>query len=186
MSRGQKPDGAIQSAVTIVAENPADHAAGIEALYDLTFGPGHFAKTAERLREHNRSLPALNRVALGANGAVIGVVRMWPIIAQQGGHALFVGPVAVHPEHRGGKLGIRLCRLALDAGREAGWKGAIIIGDIAYFSRLGFSPVEPDQLQFPGPQDMSRVMTLDLTDERCGYRGRIFPDRVYGCGGQFA
>ncbi len=170
----------------IVAEDPARHAEGIEALYDLTFGPGHFAKTAERLREHNHSLPELNRVAIGRDGAIAGVVRLWPVRVETGGLALFVGPVAVQPEYRGARLGLDLCRLALEAGHEAGWTGAIIIGAPDYFSALGFARVAPDQLVFPGPQDMSRVMVLDLTDALCRYHGRIIPHRLYGSGGQFA
>ena len=41
----------------IVPETPELHAEAIEDLFDRTFGPGHFAKTAERLREYSRSLP---------------------------------------------------------------------------------------------------------------------------------
>ena len=41
----------------IIPETPAIHADAIETLFDATFGPGHFAKTAERLREYSRSLP---------------------------------------------------------------------------------------------------------------------------------
>jgi predicted N-acetyltransferase YhbS len=171
---------------TILAEEPARHAEGIEALYDLTFGPGHFAKTAERLREYNRSVTELNRVAINDKGQVVGVVRVWPILVEQGGPALFVGPVAIHPAYRGERLGLKLCSLALDAGRERAWQGAIIIGSPDYFSPLGFRPVQPDQLLFPGPQDMSRVMTLDLSQEPCRYSGRIIPYRMYGYGGQFA
>ncbi len=162
----------------IIAESPAVHAARIEALYDVTFGPGHFAKTAERLREHNRSLPDLNRLALAHDGSVVGVVRMWPVLVEHGGQALFVGPVAVHPNHRGRKLGLELCRLALDVAREKGWSGAIIIGAPAYFAPLGFVPVSPRQLVFPGPQDMKRVMTLSFNGAANAYRGRIIAHRV--------
>ncbi|MEL6692547.1 MAG: N-acetyltransferase, partial [Pseudomonadota bacterium] len=64
--------------IEIIPETPDQHAAAIEALYDRTFGPGHFAKTAERLREGNASLPDVTRVAV-SDGKVIGVCRVWPI-----------------------------------------------------------------------------------------------------------
>ena len=64
--------------IDITPETPDQHAAAIEALYDRTFGPGHFAKTAERLREGNASLPDITRVAV-SDGEVIGVCRVWPI-----------------------------------------------------------------------------------------------------------
>lgn len=170
----------------ILPETPARHADGIEALYDVTFGPGHFAKTAERLREYNRSLPELNRIAVDPNGRIVGAVRMWPVLIEMGGAALFVGPVAVHPDARGSKLGLDLCRHALDAGREAGWQGAIIIGSPSYFSALGFVPVDEGQLRFAGPQDMRRVMRLDLAGDTRLYSGAIIPHRMYTSGGQFA
>ena len=50
--------------IEILPETPALHADAIEALYDRTFGPGHFAKTAERLREGNASVPDVTRVAV--------------------------------------------------------------------------------------------------------------------------
>ena len=56
----------------IIPETPAIHAVAIENLFDATFGPGHFAKTAERLREYSRSLPEISRVAV-LDGEVIGV-----------------------------------------------------------------------------------------------------------------
>ena len=48
----------------IVPETPELHADAIEDLFARTFGSGHFAKTAERLREYSHSLPEVNRVAV--------------------------------------------------------------------------------------------------------------------------
>ena len=62
----------------IIPENPALHADAIESLFDRTFGPGHFAKTAERLREFSVSLPGISRVAV-LDGEIVGVCRVWPI-----------------------------------------------------------------------------------------------------------
>ena len=65
--------------IEIVPETPALHADAIEDLFDRTFGPGHFAKTAERLREFSASLPHINRVAV-EDGKVVGVCRVWPLV----------------------------------------------------------------------------------------------------------
>ncbi|MEO9971272.1 MAG: N-acetyltransferase [Hyphomonadaceae bacterium] len=169
----------------IISENPVEHADQIEALYDVTFGPGHFAKTAERLREHNQSIPDLNRVAISDDGVVVGAVRMWPIEIETGEAILFVGPVAVHPDYRGEKLGLELCRQALVASQIAGWHGAIIIGSPDYFAPLGFSRASPEQFTFPGPQDMGRVMRLDLAGDMSRCSGRIIPQRMKSSGRQF-
>lgn len=162
--------------ITIVPETPALHAGQIEALYDATFGPGHFAKTAERLREHNESLPELSRVAM-REGAVVGVARLWPVYVEQGGAAVFVGPVAVCPTERGDRLGQQITKAAMAAARDAGWRAAILIGDPAYFSQIGFKPVPAGRLIFPGPQDQSRIMIAGLALDDAGsmdeYAGRI-------------
>ena len=151
--------------IEIIPETPDQHAAAIEALYDRTFGPGHFAKTAERLREGNASLPDITRVAV-SDGEVIGVCRVWPSFVGVGRvPAVFIGPVAVSPDFQGQRLGLTITGEALEAATKAGWGAAIIIGSVQYFSELGFTPVAADRFVFPGPQDMSRVMVRDLAGD---------------------
>ncbi len=146
----------------IIAENPVLHADAIEDLFDRTFGPGHFAKTAERLREFSASIPEINRVAV-LDGKVIAVCRVWPLrVGPTRQRALFYGPVAVGPSHRGSRLGMTVTGEALEAGQAAGWPAAILIGAPDYFSEIGFSPVPKGKLSFPGPQDPSRILMRDL------------------------
>jgi hypothetical protein len=149
----------------IIPETPAIHADAIEALFDATFGPGHFAKTAERLREYSHSLPEISRVAV-LDGEVIGVCRVWPLVVGFARHrALFYGPVAVAPSHRGGRLGLTVTGEAIEAGTAAGWPAAILIGAPAYFGEIGFTVTPKHQLTFPGPQDPARVMVRDLAGD---------------------
>lgn len=148
--------------IEILPESPDQHAAAIEALYDRTFGPGHFAKTAERLREGNQSRPDLTRIAV-SEGEVIGVCRIWPIVVgEDRTPAVFVGPVAVDPGFQGQRLGLTVTGEALEAATKAGCGAAVIIGAPDYFGELGFTVVAPDRFSFPGPQDMARVMVRDL------------------------
>ena len=157
--------------IEIVPETPALHADAIEALYDRTFGPGHFAKTAERLREGTRSLPDLSRVAV-KNGAVIGVTRLWPIsIGDAGARGVFVGPVAVDPDFQGQRLGLSVTGEAIEAATLAGWPVAVLIGAPSYFSEIGFEVT--DALKFPGPQDRSRVMVRGLAESAQGLEGAV-------------
>jgi len=144
--------------ITVFPERPAKHADAIEHLYDRTFGPGHFAKTAERLREGTVSLPDLSRVALHGD-KVIGACRIWPIeIGAARVPSVFVGPVAIDPDFQGQRLGLTVTGEALEAIERAGWSSAVIIGSPTYFSELGFEQAQPGQLTFPGPQDQARVM----------------------------
>ena len=158
--------------IEIVPECPERHADAIEALYDQTFGPGHFAKTAERLREFNTSLPALNRLAIEGKD-VIGVTRVWPVSVSTGGSALFVGPVAVAASARGEKLGLQLTNASLTAAKEVGWKAAILIGAHSYFGEIGFQRVPPGKLSFPGPQDDERIMVCDLCGDASAFEGLV-------------
>ncbi len=157
----------------IIAENSKQHSDAIEALYDKTFGPGHFAKTAERLRESNMSLPALNRVAV-QDDQVIGVCRVWPIKVGDGDlKTLFIGPVAIDPDFRGQRLGLSVTGEALEAATKSGWDAALIIGAPDYFGELGFETVNLDRFEFPGPQDMARVMVRALAGDPAGLSGRV-------------
>jgi predicted N-acetyltransferase YhbS len=115
---------------------PDLHAEAIEDLFDGTFGPGHFAKTAERLREYSHSLPEINRVAV-LDGQVIAVCRVWPLV---------VGPVpgpgacstgrSPWPRLTGAAaLGLTVTGEALEAGKAAGWPAAILIGAPSLFRR---------------------------------------------------
>ncbi|MGE6697765.1 GNAT family N-acetyltransferase [Hyphomonas sp. NPDC076900] len=159
--------------IEIVPENPSLHAEAIEALFDRTFGPGHFAKTAERLREYSHSLPEVNRVALD-DGQVIGVCRVWPLVVGPSRMpALFYGPVAVDPAYRGSFLSLKITEAALEAGKQAGWPAAILIGAHSLFGKVGFTVTPRGRLTFPGPQDQSRVMVKDLAGDASLLEGLV-------------
>lgn len=159
--------------IEIVPETPALHAEAIEDLFDRTFGPGHFAKTAERLREYSASLPEINRVAV-ENGKVIGVCRVWPLVVGEARRpALFYGPVAVDPAHRGQFLSLRITEAALEAGKTAGWPAAILIGAHSLFGKAGFTVAPKHRLTFTSPQDPARVMVRDLAGDAAQLEGLV-------------
>lgn len=134
----------------IEAETPAD-AASVEALVLAAFGPGRFAKTAERLRE--RASVAAGFVA--RDGAkVIGSVRLWRITVG-GAPALFLGPIAVSPDSRKAGLGADLVQACVDHAASVG-TGILLVGDTGYFERFGFA-VAPD-VQLAGPVDRARML----------------------------
>jgi predicted N-acetyltransferase YhbS len=157
----------------IIPETPELHAEAIEDLFDRTFGPGHFAKTAERLREHSASIPEVNRVAV-LDGEVVGVCRVWPLVVGPARmKALFYGPVAVARSHRGDRLGLTITGEALEAGKAAGWPAAVLIGAPAYFGEIGFVVTPRGKLRFPGPQDQTRVMVRDLAGDASQLEGLV-------------
>jgi len=132
----------------IEIEAAAD-AAAVEALVLAAFGPGRFAKTAERLRERARI--AAGFVAR-EDGRVIGSVRLWAIMVGEE-PALFLGPIAVASDCRRAGLGADLVQAC---GEHAGPQGVLLVGDLPYFGRFGFRPAPGVRLA--GPVDRSRVL----------------------------
>ena len=143
----------------LLPEQPRD-AAAVAGLIERAFGPGRYAKAAERLREHNTPLLDISFVAW-LDGKIVGCVRMWPILVGAR-PAVFLGPFAVEPECRSLGLGATLIRQAVKASGEAGHALILLVGDGAYFEPLGFRKVPPGLVTLPGPVDPKRVLTLAL------------------------
>jgi predicted N-acetyltransferase YhbS len=149
----------LQSDLVIAPEAPGD-AAAAQALVDRVFGPGRYAKSAERLREQNHFLPGLSFVAR-EDGRVVGSVRLWPVRIG-GAEALLLGPIAVDPAARRRGLGVTLSARACEAAAEAGHARVVLVGDLAFFERIGFEAPEPGRIRMPGPADPRRVLVRAL------------------------
>jgi predicted N-acetyltransferase YhbS len=154
------------NAVTIPAyeiiPDAAEHADAVEALYDEVFGPGRFAKTAERLREGNTKIADASLVAVDAAG-VTGVVRVWPVTVGEKGRAAFLGPIAVAERRRGNGVAFKLMERAIGVCREQGYAAVILVGDQDYYERFGFKQSGAGRFQLPGPVDQNRVLIRDLS-----------------------
>ena len=135
-------------------ESPSD-AAAIEALVLAAFGPGRYAKTAERLREGATPLAGF---VLREGDRLIGSVRLWPVTVD-GRPAAFLGPIAVEASRREGGLGAALIEAAVAAARAAGQSGVLLVGT-PWFERFGFAPAPGVTL--PGPVDRRRIWWLAL------------------------
>ena len=156
----------------ILCEAPAD-AAAVEALVDRAFGPGRFAKTAERLREGRKPRPDLSFVCR-AGGEMVGCVRQWDI--RIGGRpAIFLGPIAVDPAWRSRGLGAALIRRAAAAAEAAGAPAILLVGDAPYFSPLGFEIARPGRFVMPGPVDPKRVMLRPFGPDAEALEGPVTP-----------
>ena len=151
-------------AYSILLDAP-EHAAAVEALYDDVFGPGRFAKTAERLREGNTKIADASLVAIDSEG-LTGVVRVWPVTVGETGRAAFLGPIAVAERRRGNGVAFKLMERAIGVCREQGYAAVILVGDLDYYDRFGFKSAE-GRFQLPGPVDQKRVLIRDLS-ERAG------------------
>ena len=160
--------------LTILAET-ANDAQAIERLHDRTFGPGRFVLSAYRLREHVDHLLELSFTAwIGT--LLVGSVRQLPIVIGET-RALLLGPLTVEPPFRSRGVGRALLERALKDAREKGHRLVLLVGDEAYYSRVGFKAVPKGRASMPGPVDYSRLLVAELVDGAFeGVSGPIRPD----------
>jgi predicted N-acetyltransferase YhbS len=143
----------------LLNERPQD-APAVERLLGRAFGPGRFAKTAERLREGRAPLLDLSFVAWSGDEAV-GCVRLWSVrIGER--PALLLGPFAVDAAWRSNGLGAALIGRACEAAADAGHALVILVGDEPYYGPLGFSARPAAKVLMPGPVDQRRVLVRAL------------------------
>ena len=147
--------------VTILPETPKD-AQAIERLHERTFGPGRFALSAYRLREHVDHLLELSFTArIGT--LLVGSVRQLPVIIGDT-PSLMLGPLTVEPPFRSRGVGRALLDRALGDARDKGHRLVILVGDEPYYSRVGFKAVPKGRATMPGPVDHSRLLVAELVE----------------------
>ena len=145
--------------ITTRPERPSD-AAPIEALQQLSFGPGRYARAAFRVREQAPHDPALSFVT-ERDGALIASVRLTPIrIGEDRG--LLLGPLVVDPCCKNMGYGKALMRLAVEEARKAGCPFIVLVGDEPYYRPFGFRPLPPKRVLMPGPVDPARLLVAEL------------------------
>lgn len=163
------------SEMPAVVTRPAvpDDFAAIVALQSRAFGPGRFARTAYRVREGAPDVSPYCRVAV-TGARLIAAVRMTPITIGGRPDALLLGPLAVDPDEAGRGYGRRLVVESLDAARAGGIALVLLVGDTAYYARLGFGLVPPGQIRLPGPADPARILAAELQPGAlAGFRGLV-------------
>lgn len=155
----------LQQEIRYRLETPAD-AMAVDAIADEAFGPGRFARAAERVREFAPLDSALCFVAsLGDD--IVGSVRLTPI-AVGARPSLMLGPLAVRPAFMGRGIGKVLMQTAASAARERGETSIILVGDPPYYKPLAYEPLPRGSVLFPRPVDPRRILALDLKGEGFG------------------
>jgi len=145
--------------LTILPETAKD-AQPIERLLERTFGPGRFVLSAYRLREHVDHLLDLSFTArIGT--LLVGSVRQLPICVGDT-KALMLGPLTVEPPFRSRGVGRMLLERALNDARAKGHRLVLLVGDEAYYSRVGFKKVPKGRATMPGPVDYDRMLVTEL------------------------
>ena len=160
--------------LTILSETVGD-AQATERLNARTFGPGRFVLSAYRLREHVDHLLDLSFTArIGT--LLVGSVRQLPVCIGET-KALLLGPLTVEPPFRSRGVGRALLDRALKDARTKGHRLVLLVGDEAYYSRVGFKAVPKGRASMPGPVDYNRLLVAELVDGAfAGVSGAVRPD----------
>ena len=166
MSLFHKPE------VRIRGERRGDVAAR-EQLLDAAFGADRFAKSSERLREGRSPASGLAFVA-SDGGRIIGTIRLWSITAGPNRSCLLLGPLAVAADAQSQGIGGALMEHALRKAAFRRYSAIILVGDIGYYRRFGFSSENTAALQMPGPFERERLLACELVPGALkGARGLI-------------
>ncbi|MGA7715390.1 MAG: N-acetyltransferase, partial [Bradyrhizobium sp.] len=153
----------------------ANDAQAIERLHERTFGPGRFVLSAYRIREHVDHVLDLSFTAwIGT--LLVGSVRQLPVVVGSA-KALLLGPLTVEPPFRSRGVGRALLERALRDTKAKGHRLVLLVGDEAYYSRVGFKAVPAGRATMPGPVDYKRLLVAELVDGALNdISGAIRPD----------
>ncbi len=159
----------------IIAPETLNDALPIERLHERTFGPGRFTLTAQRLREHiGHRLDLSFTARIGT--LLVGSVRQLPVCIGDT-PALMLGPLTVEPPFRSHGIGRALMERALGEAKAKGIRLVVLVGDEAYYARVGFRRVPKGRATMPGPVDYARLLVAELVDGAFeGVSGHIRPD----------
>jgi putative acetyltransferase len=140
-------------------ETAADHAA-VRQVVTAACGRDAESDLIERLRSDGDA--ALSLVAAD-DKRIVGHILFSPMRAPF--RALALAPVAVLPERQRQGIGTALIQAGLARATTAGWEGAFVLGDPAFYGRFGFETALAAAFQSPyaGPYLMARALAGPLS-----------------------
>jgi predicted N-acetyltransferase YhbS len=133
----------------------------IGTLHAKAFGPGRFARTAYRVRESAGVDLDLSLTAWSGED-LIGVIHFTRIAIGDRDGALLLGPLAVAPEFHGQGWGMKLIREGMARGAAAGFRLVLLVGDLPFYGKAGFTTAPPGRIRLPGPVDPARLLAAEL------------------------
>ncbi len=153
--------------------------AAVERLLDAAFGIERKSRTAYAVRTGTESIPELS-FGLIEDEELLGSLQCWPIrIRPKKGEEMplvMVGPVAVHPDYQRQGFGHLLMQQMLTTALEIGNPPMLMIGDVEYYGRFGFSADNTGGWELPGPVERSRLLLRNPAEYPLPAQGMIGPD----------
>lgn len=107
--------------------------AAIETIHASAFGRDEEARLPQAIISDGHEILSV----VAAKGDYLVAHALFSALRGADG-ALALGPVAVVPDQQGSGIGSHLIRYGLGRAREAGWRSVFVLGDPAFYGRLGF------------------------------------------------
>jgi predicted N-acetyltransferase YhbS len=167
-----------------ISDATAADSGHIDNLLDQSFGIERRVKTSYRLREGSAPVPGLSLVVRDDALGIAGTISFWPLcIGDSGTPALLLGPLAVSAQRQKLGIGQALMREGLARARTRGHGLVMLVGDLPYYGRVGFTQVPDDRLILPGPWNARRLLWLELVPgASIGVSGLVLPPHRFGRG----
>ncbi len=141
-AKGVRPQSENFMNLKIRNENNGDIDAIDKVTIEAFLNAPHTDHTEQYIVRELRKSDALS-ISLVAEhqGEVIGHVAISPVTISDGATGWFgLGPISVSPNNQRSGVGSKLMLSALEALKDSGASGCVLLGDPAYYSRFGFKP----------------------------------------------
>ena len=154
----------IQDNLRLLLEDKKDHIE-VEQLLDLVFTPRRKLLSSYQLRSSANKVNKLSYVIKDSYNSVVGSIRFWNIkINGHSSRGLLLGPLAIHPIYQSEGLGEKLVLNSIEQAAADNWNWVILVGDVDYYSKFGFSKKPMSGLSLGDGLDDARLLGLDINE----------------------
>ena len=137
----------------------------VERLLDLVFTPRRKLLSSYQLRNSANKVDNLSYVIKDNSKKVVGSIRFWNIkVDSHSSKGLLLGPLAVHPIYQSEGLGEKLVLNGIEKAHSDNWNWIVLVGDLGYYSKFGFSKNPTHGISIGNGLDNSRLLGLDIND----------------------
>ena len=152
------------NSLRLLLEAKNDHIE-VERLLDLVFTPRRKLLSSYQLRNSANKVDNLSYVIKDNSKKVVGSIRFWNIkVDSHSSKGLLLGPLAVHPIYQSEGLGEKLVLNGIEKAHSDNWNWIVLVGDLGYYSKFGFSKNPTHGISIGNGLDNSRLLGLDIND----------------------
>ena len=148
----------------LLLETKNDHIE-VERLLDLVFTPRRKLLSSYQLRNSANKVDNLSYVIKDNSKKVVGSIRFWNVkVDSHSSRGLLLGPLAIHPIYQSEGLGEKLVLNGIEKAHSDNWNWIVLVGDLDYYSKFGFSKNPTRGISIRNSLDNSRLLGLDIND----------------------